>query len=218
MNLPSSSLGVCIKGYLNPRATTYLHFSIALLNRLPPSLEMAQTTNALLIKNAHGVTQEIFQPNSSIDTSVSYTEANVKISDHKKSFYVVYSEETYRSAGSGTALVPSDPVSGSSDPIQTAFSIRSAQGFDLNTPGLVMFQHNNYLGYGQQFRSKDANITDSFPTGQIDGASSFICTGGEWKLHTTRRFRGRSVSVTKGQFCNLSDFGLDDKVKSVHQT
>ena len=180
---------------------------------------MAQTTNPLHLKNLSGVSQDIFQPNKSIDSSLSYNQANVQNSDANiKTFYVVYSEETYGSAGSGTgsaALVPSDPVSGSSDTVQTSFSIRSAQGFDLNTPGLVMFQHNHYLGYGQSFRSNDANITDSFPTGQIDGASSFICTGGEWKLYTKMNNQGGSIPVTQGQSGNLGDFGLNDTIKSV---
>ena len=180
---------------------------------------MTQTTNPLHLKNPSGVSQDIFQPNESIDSSLSYSEANVQNSDaNMKTFYVVYSAETFGSVGEGTGvayLVPSNPVSGSSDSIKTDFNILSAQGFDRNTPGLVMFQHYKYLGYGQEFRSNDANITDSFPTGQIDGASSFVCTGGEWKLYTKMNYQGGSITVTQGQHGNLTDFGLNDKIKSV---
>ena len=181
---------------------------------------MAQTTNGLILKNAHGVTQEIYHPNPSIDISLAYNQANVQNSDDNiKTFYVVYSAEVYGSKGSGTgsaSFVPSDPVSGSCDTIQTPFSIQSAQGFDLNTPGLVMFQHENSLGYGVEFRCNDPNITESFPNGQIDGASSFVCTGGEWKLYTRTNYQGRRpIDVTSGQFGNLKRFCLNDKIKSV---
>ena len=177
---------------------------------------MAQTTNALVLK---GINLEIFQPKQSISTTVAYNQANVDNTDQNiKTFYVVYSEETYGSAGFGkgsASFVPSAPVSGSSDPIQTAFNIRSAQGFDLNVPGLVMFQHSKSLGYGVEFRSNDPNITHSFPTRHIDGASSFVCTGGEWKLYTKTNYLGGSITVTSGQFGDLGDFGLNAKIKSV---
>ena len=177
---------------------------------------MAQTTNALVL---NGITQEIFQPEQSISTSQAYNQAYVENTDQNiKTFYVVYSEEMYGSEGSGTgsaSFVPCNPDSGSSDPIQTSFNIQSAQGFDLNVPGLVMFQHRKSLGYGVEFRSNDPNITESFPTGEIDGASSFVCTGGEWKLYTKTNYNGGLVSVKSGQFGDLGDFGLNSKIKSV---
>ena len=61
-----------------------------------------------------------------------------------------------------------------------------------------MFQHNNFRGYGVEFRTNNPNITESFPTGEIDGASSFVCTGGEWRLYTKTNYNGGSVLVKKG--------------------
>ena len=180
---------------------------------------MAQTTNGLILKNANGVTQETYQPNPSIDSSLAFKQANVDNADQNiKTFYVVYSAETYGTAGSGTgsaSLVPSNPVSGSSNSIQTSYIIQSAQGFDLGNPGVVMFQHYNFRGYGVEFRTNNPNITESFPTGEIDGASSFVCTGGEWRLYTKTNYNGGSVLVKKGDFGNLDKFGLNDKIKSV---
>ena len=180
---------------------------------------MAQTTNGLILKNANGVQQEIFQPDPSIDSSQAFKLANVDNQDpNVQTFYVVYSAENYGTEGSGTGsenFVPADPFSGSSTSIETPYIIQSAQGFDLGNPGLVMFQHNDSRGYAVEFRTNNPNITESFPTGEIDGASSFICTGGEWRLYAKTNYQGAYASVRSGQFGNLGQFGLNDRVKSI---
>ena len=177
---------------------------------------MAQTANPLILTGRAGATQEIFAPTPNIDTSLDFKNASVQNTDpNTKSFYVVYSAETYGTQGCGTgtsALVPSDPLCGTSASVSTNFDIRSAQGFDVANPGIVLFQHYQFLGYGVQYKYSQPDITHSFPAGQVDGASSYVCTGGVWELYTKKNYEGAMVRAEPGVNAQI---GLNDKIQSV---
>lgn len=183
---------------------------------------MAQTTNPLVLETSKGVSQEILAPLPSIDTSLGFQTAHVQNDDpNTKSFYVVDSASNYGTEGAGTGtsrLVPADPLSGSSESVETGFVAQSAQGFDVNNPGIVLFQHDNFLGYGVEFRFSQPDITHSFPVGQIDGASSLICTGGKWELYTKKNYQGAMITMQPGINNSLGEVGLNDKIQSVKFT
>lgn len=171
-----------------------------------------------MLTNAFGVNQAVNGSESTIDTALNFQTANVENTDTTKtSFYVVYSEADYGSKDVGTAcLVPADFMSGSSEPVTTDFNIQSAQGFNVETPGIALFQHYKFIGYAQGATSSNPDITSSFPIGEIDGASSVICTGGEWQLYTGKNFTEAYYTVQKGQcVTTLEDVGLNDKIRSV---
>ncbi|KAL5477812.1 hypothetical protein EMCRGX_G024659 [Ephydatia muelleri] len=111
----------------------------------------------------------------------------VSNNDQPKSFYVVYTVPNFASDESGTSyLVPPDALGGSSTTIQANNNIRSAQGFDVTVPGLVLFEHINYKGYGQKYVISDQDISSSFPAGTKEGVSSAVVTGGKWRLWTKK--------------------------------
>ena len=82
---------------------------------------MAQTTNALILKNVNGVTQETYQPN------LAFKQANMDNADpNMKTFYVTVNTSftqqkitARRGLVRDNNFVPADPFSGSSTPIET---------------------------------------------------------------------------------------------------
>ena len=155
---------------------------------------MASTSNALILGNGE---VDIYDPSSDIIQDCgSFKKAKVDNTDYPKSFYVVYGKQHYGTAeGMATpaALVPSDPSSGSSETINTSFTIESAQGFDVRDPSIVLFEHPNYTGNARQYRSTQRNITSSFPPNDgWRGVSSVIVTGGKWKLYAGKNLHEAS--------------------------
>ena len=71
-------------------------------------------------------------------------------------------------------FVPPDPLShpGNSDTVQLDFVAQSTQGFDLQDPGIILFEHPNYIGNSQQFSDSQEKI--DLPTKYWVGVSSFI--------------------------------------------
>lgn len=145
--------------------------------------------------------------------------AHVKNDGNIKSFYVAYSDSKFGSDGGGTGisrLVPAEPLSCSSEPVKTGFVVLSAQGFDVKDPGIVLFQHENQLGYGVAFTGKISQPDVNSEGTQPNGASSLICTGGKWELFTQENFEGSKVRITeRGVKSTLQEIGLGDKIKSV---
>lgn len=179
---------------------------------------MAQTTNGLVLScSSSTVTQEIFAPTASIDTSEGFNQATVENTDpNVRSFYAIYEEENYDKDAKGrVCLVPSDPLAGTSQKVCVNFVIRSAQGFDLDNPGIVLFQNAFMRGYAVQYRFSSPDVSHSFPPGTTDGASSLVCTGGTWELHTKPNYEGPMVTITPQAVYNLADIKLDDKIRSV---
>ncbi len=175
---------------------------------------MASTSNALILgQNA----VEIFDPESEIiQLYGNYRHAKVDNTDNPKSFYIVYDRQRYgRAEGIATqaALVPRDPLSGSSETVGFRFDIVSAQGFDVRDPSIILFEHPNYTGYARQYRSTQRNITSSFPPNDgWRGVSSVIVTGGKWKLYAAKNLEPPVINtVTKGKY----SFEGGDRVQSI---
>ena len=182
---------------------------------------MSHTTNPLVLANDSGFNgpkQEIYNPTHTITDNFVY--AKVSNNDQPKSFYVVYTVPNFASDESGTSyLVPPNVLSGSSTTIQANSNIRSAQGFDVTVPGLILFEHINYKGYGQKYVISDQDINSSFPVGKREGASSAVVTGGKWRLWTKKGMQGAYIDLTVSSPLTPSFVALDinDRVQSVHR-
>lgn len=179
---------------------------------------MASTTNALILGN--GGDAEIYDPTSNIADEYDSTglrDAKVDNTDSPKSFYVVYDQKNYGIDSPATvkaALVPRDPLSGSDETVTIKFDAASAQGYDLRSPGIILFESPNYIGNSKQFRASKKNVTSSFPPGGPDGVSSVIVTGGKWKLYSGKNMKGRMIAeVTAGPH----SFTGGDSVKSIER-
>ena len=182
---------------------------------------MSQTTNALVLgKNTAftGMTLKIYDPTDFVKDDFSY--AKVSNGDVPKSFYVVYTARNYSRDGTGTSyLVPQNALSGTSDPITAGGFIRSAQGFDVSSPGLVLFEHVDYKGSGNKFVNSNKDINDSFPNGQVSGVSSAVVTGGKWRLYSGMNMQGGYIDVSVGSplVRSFVDLGMNDVVQSIQR-
>lgn len=183
---------------------------------------MASTSNALIL---NGGAVEIYDPTSDIieDYPIvggpQYTKARMDNTDSPKSFYVVYDKVHYgTSQGSATksALVPSDPSSGSCETVTTNFPIVSCQGFDVRDPSIYLFEHPQFIGNAMQYRVSKRNITSSFrPNDGWNGVSSVIVTGGTWKLYGGKNYKAPLLhTLTKGVYRFIGE----DRVESVERT
>ena len=67
-------------------------------------------------------------------------------------------------------------------------------------------EHPSYRGTGVTFTHTKVDITSSFPTGQFEGASSFIVMKGVWALHTGKNRGGTRIKIN-----GVSEFGAGYK-------
>ena len=178
---------------------------------------MSNTTNPLVLANDSGFKgpqQEIYNPTHTITDNFMY--AKVSNNDQPKSFYVVYTVPNFASDESGTSYLVG--VSGSSTSIRAGNYIRSAQGFDVTVPGLILFEHINYKGYAQNFVIADENMKSSsrFLAGRPEGASSAVVTGGKWRL---RNMAGKYIDLTMESPLTptFEPLGIKDRVQSVQR-
>lgn len=98
--------------------------------------------------------------------------------------------------------------------------IRSAQGFDKNNPGIILFEHSKFRGYGNKLSRTTPDLTSSFPQGKVAGVSSAIVTGGIWQMRTG--YNGTGTLLTINGQSDLGpgryDFGslpVNDEAKSL---
>lgn len=116
-----------------------------------------------------------------------------------KSFFVVYTADNYATGDTGTAyLVPQNPLSGSTEVVQSKDPIKSFQGFIVENPGIVVFQHFDYKGNGVQFQERANSIDEYFDYDQRDGVSSYIVTGGKWILCVEENLQGECIFANQG--------------------
>ncbi len=177
---------------------------------------MASTSNTLVL-GQDGTVEIMDLCSNIIQEYGNHRKAKVNNTDFPKSFYVVYDRQHYGTAEDVTkaALVPLDPLSGSSETVCTGFDIASAQGFDVRVPSIVLFEHPNYTGNARQYRSDQNNIAESFPAGQVAGASSAIVTGGKWKLHAGKNLKPPCLQfLQSGCYPTLNG---DDRVASLER-
>ena len=107
-----------------------------------------------------------------------------------------------------------DPNTGSAnvDPENTL----SAQGFNVSNPGIILFEHSQYRGYGQLNTSDNPDLTQSFSQGSVSGVSSAIVTGGVWTLYKGFNYTGTQLGGEIGP--GRHDFGFlttNDLAKSI---
>ena len=184
---------------------------------------MSQTVNPLVlgVDSTFVVKQKISNASSHIGGDVDFTFAKVDQSSPPalRSFYVLYSQPGYIHTGNGTSyLVPPDPLSYSKDSIPITEPIRSAQGFNLHNPGIVLFEHPEYKGNAVQFFQDSPDITNQFPPNSPGGVSSIIVTGGTWLLWTGLNYTGVSIELSQANGnCLMPGVvaNLGDKIRSV---
>ena len=178
---------------------------------------MASTTNALVLGNGEF---EMYDPTTNIQDEADLKNpraAKVANTTSPKTFYVVYDQQDYGTKNppaTKVAFVPQDPFSGSDAAVITDFDIVSAQGYDLRNPGIILFEHPNYVGNSKQFRASKKNVISNFPPGTSGGVSSVIVTGGKWRLYSGVNMKGAKVAeLTTG----THSFVGEDRVKSIER-
>ena len=126
-----------------------------------------QIQSPLKLEDSVGTSETIYNAMGTIGGS--YTKAAMVPGGNMSSMWVVYNDDNWGHANSGTG--ESKIVGTSSGGVTVSFSIRSAQGFNMTNPGISLFEHSKYQGYGNLFQSSIPDITSSFPQGQISGCS-----------------------------------------------
>lgn len=163
-------------------------------------------------------TQDIYNTTSSISSGDGYTQASVIVSD-PKSLWIVYTMPNWDHGNS-----PNDNSATVVEPdgttISTTSPIQSAQGFNMENPDAILFEHSQFRGYGNPYRVSTEDLTSSFPQGTISGVSSAIITGGIWNLFTGANFTGKKLSFDGVQDLGPGryDFGClpaNDQAKSI---
>ena len=178
---------------------------------------MSNTRNSLVLKQAP-VT--LYQQCPDIQKEYGgFTTAHIDNSFSPKSFYIVYDKVDYGKKHSGTAitkLVPSDIMSGSSEPVSLGFDAASAQGFDCREPGIILFEHFNYNGSGKEFHETTNDFSASFPHNSVRGVSSVIVTGGTWEIYDRKNGEGTLLAtIKKGEMKPRLDIDSNDKAMSI---
>ena len=156
---------------------------------------MSSTSNACeLYDGTLKITIYDPEPNIQEDYSGNYTRGKMDNKSSPKSFYVVYNKINYgRDDGDKTrySLVPSDPNSDFGLMVYFDFTAKSAHGFDVRSPAIVLFEHHHFIGNANDYRSSHQDITPSFP----NGATSLIITGGSWRLWGSKNYRPPIIAV-----------------------
>ncbi len=178
---------------------------------------MASTTNALILGSNEA---ELYDPTHDVISEYGkYRQVKVDSSSTPKTVYVVYDKKLYgtkEGVATKCCVVPANAASGSSETAQTSFDIASAQGFDIRAPGIILFEHPNYIGNARQYRSSVKNITASFPPNDgWNGVSSVIVTGGKWRLYAGKNMKGAMLKeLQSGQMYSSEG---SDRVQSIER-
>ena len=138
---------------------------------------MATQSGLILIDSGNSESDPKF--NNNTNQGGDYVAARVQ---GTYSFYVVYSEENYEGR---SCIIKSECR------VDPGFTIRSYQGRDKQ--GIVLFTDYNFCGQLGQFTTEDTDITDQFPAGKKDGASSAIAWTGKWRLYKQQNFQGGHI-------------------------
>ena len=165
---------------------------------------------------------KVYEPESNIIESFgrTYNWGYVTDKGNPKRFYVVYDRINFGSFFlAKSSLVPEDPTSGSTKAVNFGFPVKSAQGFDVRSPGIVLFQQKNYRGNAKDYRNSQQDITPSFPDGS-DGVSSMVITGGKWTLYGNKNFKFPIITVGGESVLGeglYHTFDGENKVKSIER-
>ena len=162
-----------------------------------------KTTGELHLIGHSGHSEDIKEANGNISATNGYKQAYVKESD-PKSLWVVYTVPSWDHGvspddNSSTIVYPDN---NEHNPVTTKSPIQSAQGFDMENPGAILFEHSQFRGYGNKTTSSVEDLTTFFPQGTTSGVSSAFITGGIWNLFTDINFGGNMLSID-----GVRDFG-----------
>ena len=155
--------------------------------------------------------------NSEVDISANYTRAEVPHST-TRSLWVVYTVTEWDHKHQGDGNVGKIVCTG--ECVTTDDPIKSLQGFNESNPGVILFEHSHYRGYGKLFQNTNRDITQYFDQGKISGVSSIIVTGGKWSFYTGYNCHGTKLNIDgktalgPGRY----DFGPlpgNDQIKSI---
>ena len=197
-----------MKGTTNPLILTII---------LCTSAAVASTTNPLILGSNEA---EMYDPTHDVIFEYgNYRQVKVDNSELPKSFYVVYDKKLYgtkEGVATQSSVVPPDAASGSSETVRTSFDIASAQGFDIRAPGIILFEHPNYIGNARQYHESNEVITASFPPNDgWNGVSSVIVTGGRWRLYAGENMMGAMLQeLQSGQMYSSEG---SDRVQSIER-
>ena len=164
---------------------------------------------------------EIGRPKANLEKEYgSFTEGHVNNQTSPNSFYIVYDKADYgKSEGSVTKakLIPPDPLKdpAMSGNISFGFTVRSAQGFDLADPMIILFEHPKYIGNSEHHSTSQRKI--DIPAKPWVGVNSIIITGGKWELFEKENFHQPRIVVNGQTVLGPGYYDLDvgDKLKSV---
>lgn len=174
---------------------------------------MSQVKNNVMLINDIGSRKFETPIENDIPAGDNFTRA--KLDGGNSAVYVVYPEpnfnETKPRVQPASCLVESD-----SSQTSLKFVARSFQG--LNKEGLLLFEHHNYCGNGQLYKSDDRDINAQFPHGKREGVSSFIVYQGKWALFTGINYQGTQLGgTTFGPGTYKPDIGAHDRIQSVRR-
>ena len=155
---------------------------------------------------------------SSIQASEVYNEATPLPASNAGTLWVVYTVANWdhdhpASDNKSTVIEPNSAT------VQVNSPIRSLQGFNVENPGIVMFEHSQFRGFGDS-ANNSVPVLAEFPSGKINGVSSVIITGGKWSFHTEYNYTGTTIAVdgkeilTPGRY-DFADKVINDLAKSV---
>ena len=155
-----------------------------------------QASNAIILTGKIG-DKTVYGHDRDLSTDGDFEKGRI---DGTESYYIVYSTPQY---GEGVSSAQSVIVNSQSD-VKFGFMARSTQGW--NKTGITLMEHPSYRGTGVTFTHTEVDITSSFPTGQFEGASSFIVMKGVWALYTGKNRGGTRIKIN-----GVSEFGAGYK-------
>ena len=156
--------------------------------------------------------------NSQVNISANYTKAEVPQSS-TRSLWVVYTvtEWDHKHPGDRSNV---QKIVCTGENVTMDDPIKSLQGFDESNPGVILFEHSHYRGYGKLFQNTTRDITQYFDQGKISGVSSIIITGGKWSFYTGYNCRGTKLNIDgktalgPGRY-DLGNHPGNDQIKSI---
>ena len=110
-------------------------------------------------------------------------------------------------------------ISPNSPQVDSPYPIRSLQGFNVDNPCIITFEHSGYRGYGKSF-TNSVPFLKEFPQGEIAGVSSIVITGGLWTLYTGPNLTGTTVRIDEKEVLGPGRYefvgeSVNDKIVSI---
>ena len=147
---------------------------------------------------------------SSIQDSEVYNEATPLPASNAGTLWVVYTVANWdheHPGGDQTARI----IEPNSATVQVNSPIRSLQGFNVENPGIIMFEHSQFRGFGDS-ANNSVPVLAEFPAGKVNGVSSVIITGGKWSFYTEYNYTGTTIAVDGKEILTPGKYDFAGKV------